>query len=1489
MDVERLIKLGAQMSLGGESLRNWVDDQLRQEEARVALAREEARLQREHEKEQRELEKEQREHEKEKRERERDAAKEQNEMEKEKWERQSALIEREIELQRLRAQSSDGPSPRVVDNRPTSLGKSPRLPSLDDKRDDVASYISRFERHAKASGWHESDWATHLGALLSGKALEVYSRMDEADAKDFKKLRDALLSRYNLTEDGFASRFRSSRPESGERMGQFRTRISGYLDKWIELAGKSKTEATDLIDLILKEQLVSACGKDLQVFIKERKPPTTDKLVELVENYVEAHGTLNAYSKSLPIPSRHGRDAPPVWKVGKEDASSKMAEKGSVGVSASTDKWLKCHRCSKHGHIARDCKTKPHQLSVMKADIPTCSYCKRRGHTVENCWKRRDHNTHSLATLTTEQESNSHASLELKCGCTVPVVSAVCTANGKHEFAGMPVATGYLDGKRVTVLRDSGCSCVVVRKGLLSPTKRRDQKVAVSLADGRVVAATVVDALVECPYFEGQVSAMELDNALYDVIIGNIPGAKCPGMSVREVNAVETRDMAKRKSPKPLSTPIASDINVTATEFGEKQKNDETLAKCISLARTGEVRQTGRSNETWFGFEDGVLIRYFKSKGINHGDVMKQLVVPIDLRPIVMKLGHESILAGHMAARKTTERVLNEFFWPSVWTDVQRFCQSCDQCQRSAPKGRTTKVPLESVPLIDEPFKRVAIDIIGPIIPASEKGNRYILTVVDYCTRYPEAVPMKSIATETVAEALVDIFSRIGVPREFLTDRGTQFTSELMAEVCRLLSVKQLTTSPYHPQCNGLVERFNGTLKSMLKKLTSEREKDWDRYINAALFAYREAPQESLGFSPFELLYGRSVRGPLTILRELWSKDLEDEEVKTTYQYVVDLREKIESTLKIAQANLGSSSSRYKRHFDRKAKQRSFQIGDKVLLLLPTKRNKLQVKWQGPFTVIKTVGANDYTVDVGGDQRTYHINLLKRYFERETLETVGVLQCAVAAVVDEDEGDDEGSKVSIVMPLSKQTETIRDVIIGESLNADQRKQLGDMLERFADVLTDVPGRTNEYKYDLRLTTDTPVRKKPYPVPQAVKQTLKEEVTSMLESGIIEPSESSYCSPSVVVRKKDGSNRYCVDYRALNNVTVFDAEPMPRLDDLFQQIGPESNFLTKIDLSKGYWQIPLAPKTKPMTAFATELGLMQFTVLPFGLQGAPAAFSRLMRKVLKGLPNVKNYIDDILVHHANWKDHLACIESVLERLRKANLTARPTKCFFGLPEVEFLGHKLGSGKIAPTSEKVEAIKGADPPNNKKQLRSFLGLASFYRRYVPNFSAVASPLTDATRNGMPNRITWDEPQRRAFDHIKKVLISEPVLQLPDYSKPFILSTDASDTGVGCIMSQEYGDEKLPVIYLSRKLLPREQRYSVVERECLALVWAIQKLSTYLVGREFVIETDHAPLLYLNRAKSENGRLMRWALLLSQYRFTLRAVKGIDNHGPDFLSRK
>ena len=444
-----------------------------------------------------------------------------------------------------------------------------------------------------------------------------------------------------------------------------------------------------------------------------------------------------------------------------------------------------------------------------------------------------------------------------------------------------------------------------------------------------------------------------------------------------------------------------------------------------------------------------------------------------------------------------------------------------------------------------------------------------------------------------------------------------------------------------------------------------------------------------------------------------------------------------------------------------------------------------------------------------------------------------------------------------------------------------------MLDEFSDVFTDVPGRSNIEDHKVKLTSDEPVRSKPYPLPYVTKQQVADEVDKMLKMGVVEKSVSPFASPIVLVRKPDGTLRFCIDYRRLNAQTVFDVEPQPIPEDLFAKLH-HGKYFSKLDMAKGYWQIPLDENACEKSAFVTTDGHYEFKVMPFGMVNAAATFTRVMRKLLAGIDDLVNLIDDILIYTETWEKHLEVLREVLTRIRKANMTIRPTKCHLGLEEIEFLGHVVGKCSIKPVPEKTRKILEATEPVTKKELRSFLGLAGYYRQFIPDFAAVAVPLTDLTRKGSPNRLPWRQIHQIAFNTLKRKLSSDPILKLPDFSRTFHLRTDASDVGIGAVLLQEYDGEFFPIEYASRKLLPRERNYAVIERECLAVVWAVKKFASYLHGQPFVIETDHEPLAYISKVKLQNPRVMRWALSLQPYRFTVKCIKGSDNLGADYLSR-
>uniref|UniRef100_A0A8C5Q2M5 Gypsy retrotransposon integrase-like protein 1 n=1 Tax=Leptobrachium leishanense TaxID=445787 RepID=A0A8C5Q2M5_9ANUR len=375
----------------------------------------------------------------------------------------------------------------------------------------------------------------------------------------------------------------------------------------------------------------------------------------------------------------------------------------------------------------------------------------------------------------------------------------------------------------------------------------------------------------------------------------------------------------------------------------------------------------------------------------------RQLIVPAKYWRNLLRIAHYIPLASHLWHRRTLHRLTQSFFWPGLSAEVRDYCRTCGVCQRVGKRGDAKKAPLRPLPIVGEPFRRVAVDLVGPLAVPSPTRKKYILTVVDYATRYPEAVALRDIHAETVAGALLQIFSRVGFPQEILSDQSTQFTAEVTQQLWRLCGIKPLHSSPYHPQTNGLCELFNGTLKQLLRTFTMSH-KDWERHLPHLLFAYREVPQEATCLSPFELLYGRRVRGPLDLLWEHWEGALA-EEGTSAIDYVFEFRDRLQELTALVRDNLQAAQTKQKRWYDRSARDRTFQMGQKVLALRPVKQNKLQAAWEGPYKIIEKICDTTFTAARCSDERihrTFHVNMLKPFFEREE---------AVAAICAPDAGD----------------------------------------------------------------------------------------------------------------------------------------------------------------------------------------------------------------------------------------------------------------------------------------------------------------------------------------------------------------------------------------------------------------------------------------------------------------------------------------------------
>ena len=462
---------------------------------------------------------------------------------------------------------------------------------------------------------------------------------------------------------------------------------------------------------------------------------------------------------------------------------------------------------------------------------------------------------------------------------------------------------------------------------------------------------------------------------------------------------------------------------------------------------------------------------------------------------------------------------------------------------------------------------------------------------------------------------------------------------------------------------------------------------------------------------------------------------------------------------------------------------------------------------------------------------------------------------------------------------------------GAGLTMEQREQFYSLLLTYADIFASSNsdlGRTDKLSHSIHTGDATPVRQPVRRIPPYRRQEVQTLLDEMLEQEVIQRSTSPWASPIVLVRKKDGTTRFCVDYRKLNDVTRKDAYPLPRIDATLDTLAGSKWFST-LDLLSGYWQVEVAEEDRHKTAFCTTEGLFEFKVMPFGLCNAPATFQRLMDLVLAGLQwsHCLVYLDDVIILGHTFVDHLRNLQAVFQRLRDAGLRLKSSKCAFFQPKVQYLGHVISEEGVAADPTKIEKVATWPIPLSTREVQRFLGFASYYRRFIRDFAQIAKPLHRLTERA--RAFHWTADCQSAFEELRHHLSTAPVLAHPNFSRPFILDTDASDTGIGAVLSQidDNGMERV-VAYGSRVLSKPERRYCVTRRELLAVVFFTRQFRPYLAGHHFTLRTDHGSLTWLRNFKEPEGQLARWLERLQEFDFDTVHRRGRKHTNADALSR-
>ncbi|XP_058850824.1 uncharacterized protein LOC131699088 isoform X1 [Acipenser ruthenus] len=966
--------------------------------------------------------------------------------------------------------------------------------------DDPEAFLVTFERMAEAAAWPKELWALKLAPCLSGEAQAAYRALDTADAQDYQKVKTAILQRLGITEESYRLRFRGYTIPLGTKPRVAAQTLRHFCKRWLKTESRNVEQITDCL---VVEQLLQVIPAGVAAWVRRNQPQSLEEAVCLAEAYQDAEaaaapseGSSGKRTNTSPkdiqkkVNPKEGNRKPPLWVP--RLAPRWVTEKTSPPEEFWRDKPrtspgpIICFRCGEPGHIARQCQQE--EIERMEVGVARSIAYGHAGPVSADPF-----------VIPVRVEGQETIAL-IDSGSTETLVSRDLVPGSKYKKGQADINLLCVHGDiktypTVIINIEIGGKSFKVKVGVIPAPPfpvilgKNCERFHQLLKAGTTLVGERGGPLHSTSNFEGE----NMDEGLFPFREEVIK----PPQGERKTRSQKKREGRKfLEKTKNLGRIGESPINLPSLQAVESEDNEDFLNRAIELDRPvfkqaqledpnlryAFEQAMEASEEYWkicdtkptphFLLNNGLLYRVIR--GTLQGEHTHQLLVPHSQRNTIMRLAHTHLLGGHLGTDKTRDRILLRFFWPGVWREVADFCESCPECQKVASK-KPPRAPLIPLPIIEVPFDRVGIDIVGPL-PKTKSGCEYILVLVDYASRYPEVVPLRNMATKTIARELMNIFCRVGLPKEVLTDQGTPFMSRVFKELCRLLKVKTIRTSVYHPQTDGLVERFNRTLKGMLKRVAQEDLCNWDTALPFLMFAFREVPQASTGFSPFELLFGRQPRGLLDVLREAW--EAEPARGDSVAEYVTQLRDRLGKMSQLVQEHLRKEQSQQERQYNQGARAREFKEGDRVLVLVPSDPHKFVAKWQGPVEIVEKVGPVNYKVHQPGKRKThqiYHVNLLKPWKERECL----FFRNAELEGEDETQGE----------PKVPQRHSI---CKGEHLNNQQQKELNKLLADNSDVFSEEPGITHLGQHQITTEPGVKVCQRHTRVPAAKRVTMKEE-------------------------------------------------------------------------------------------------------------------------------------------------------------------------------------------------------------------------------------------------------------------------------------------------------------------------------------------------------------------------------------------------------------
>ena len=1187
---------------------------------------------REREREERKEREKEREREREEREKEREREREREEREREEREkeREFQLRMREIEMQ----ERANQPKQKIEYN--FDVTKHIRLvPPFQEK--EVDKYFLHFEKVAENLNWPKEHWTLLLQSVLIGRAREIYIQLGVEQSQHYETVKELILKGYELVPEAYRQKFRNCKKDSNQTHVEFARNKEQLFDRWC-CSKKIDQNYDKLRQLMLVEEFKRCIQSDVKTFLCEKQVETLEEAARLADDYYLTH-KVSFIARPKPTSSHpqnkfmSGNSSGMPSQSNTSKPSSTSETKSQYPLSRPT-----CNYCKKPGHLVSEYlklkrklesdEAKPTGLTTLRPR-PQSSV---KTNTIDIVTKPKSDSTmeifepfmlNGFVSLSGDNCPPTPIKILRDTGASQSLILADIlpfsekTSSGTSVLIqGVECGTVNIPLHHVNLSSDLVTGLVVIGIKPSLPFQGVHLLLGNDLAGDKVVVNPLVndtpnigqtddpieqeipDLYPSCAVTRAMAKKAILKNSnsdidLTDTFIGQYFNNEIKKALDPSLSDTQTDSSMSCHSP-PRSIDQGHDT-LSKSQLIQEQQTDPEISKLIFRALPeDEISQVPMC----YYIKNGILMRKWRPFDVPADDewaVYHQIVVPKSYRHEILSLAHESPMSGHLGINKTYHKIINHFYWPGLKSDVSKYCKTCHTCQMVGKPNQTIpKAQLQAIPAFDEPFSRILIDCVGPL-PRTKSGNEYLLTIMCTSIRFPEAIPLRNIKTKSIVKALIKFFTFVGLPKSVQSDQGSNFMSGIFQQVMHELGIKQYRSSAYHPESQGALERFHQTLKNMIRSYCFDTEKDWDEGIHLLLFAVRESVQESLGFSPFELVFGHSVRGPLKLLKEKFLSN--DETPLNLLQYVSDFRNRLSRACEVARSNLKTSQGKMKARYDNYVIDRKFKPGDKVLALLPIPGRPLQARYFGPYTIDKKTNDLNYVINTPGrrkNKQMCHVNMLKEYFDRDS--SISKPITVVNTVPQESNVFEPEVNSDFIDKSDPGPSKLENSDILRNLNnklshlePSQQEELKQLIHEYEHLFPDIPTRTDKIYHDVIVEDSKPIKQHPYRMNPLKQKYLQDEVKYLLENDFIEPSQSNYSSPCILVPKSNGTYRMCTDYRKVNTVTKTDSFSIPRIDDCIDKVG-NSKYVTKFDLLKGFWQVPLTDRAKEVSAFATPNGL-----------------------------------------------------------------------------------------------------------------------------------------------------------------------------------------------------------------------------------------------------------------------------------------------------------